>query len=268
MSIPEGKEWTRGELLAFTLARELRDGDVAVMGAVSMLPVAACHLARRTHAPNLSFIVGGSGAVNPRFGSLAQSSCDFSLLEAEAVIPLPEVILLEGRPRFDVFFAGGLQIDRYGNCNLVCVGGWEDPKLRGPGTVGLPYLTRAGRTIIYTLSHSPRTFVEKVDFNSGPGFLDGPASWRAQRLPGNGPAAVVTDLCTMDFDEETLSMRLRTVHPGITVDQVLASTGFDLVVPSHVPETPAPDVGVLQILREIDPEGMLRVLFPDERVKK
>src|SRR3990170_3899721 len=201
------------ELMAVVMARGFRDGEVVVMGAVPALPLAACWLARTMHAPALSYIVGGSGAVNPEPEALPASSCDPVLARAPSVLPLTEVVLLEGRgDALDVFCAGGLQIDAFGNCNLVCVGDPARPKLRGPGSVGLPFLPAVRRTVIYTLAHSPRTFVERVDFVSG---------------AGDNAQLVVTPLATMDFDPETRRMRLASTHPGVTVEQVREATGFE-----------------------------------------
>ena len=251
--------WSVGELMAACLARVLRDGEVAVMGTASAIPQAACRLAQLTHAPSLWYVAGGTCSVNPYLAPLVPSACDFELLRAETAVPLSDIVLLEGRGDvFDTFFAGGLQIDAYGNCNLVAVGDWERPRLRGPGGVGLPFLGRVGRVLIYTTSHTPRTFVEQVDFVSGPGFLGGPAAWRAAGLAGGGPALVVTPLCTMDFDPETLRARLCSVHPGVGVDQVREATGFTLGGPDAVPETPAPTPRELAILRDLDPRGVLR----------
>ncbi len=256
------KAYSTAELMACVMARHLQDGEVAVMGAVSMIPMAACRMSQLTHAPNLYYLSGGSGAVNPHLDPLVYSSCDEDNLRADAVLALPDVILLEGRgKRFDVFFAGGLQIDKYGNCNLICIGDWDKPALRGPGTVGLPFLPRAGRVVIYTTSHNARTLVEKVDFNSGPGFLDGPETWAKQGLPGDGPSLVVTPLCVMDFDEKTKLMRLKSLHPGVTVEQVLENTGFELKVPSEVPVTPEPTETELKFLRQVDPKGIVRGLL-------
>ena len=256
------KAYSTAELMACVMARHLRDGEVAVMGAVSMIPMAACRMSQLTHAPNLYYISGGSGAVNPHLDPLVFSSCDDNNLRSDAALALPDVILLEGHgKRFDVFFAGGLQIDKYGNCNLICIGEWEKPALRGPGTVGLPFLPRAGRTVIYTTSHNARTLIEKVDFNSGPGFLVGPESWASQKVPSNGPALVVTPLCVMDFDEQTKVMRLKSVNPGVTVEQVVENTGFQLVIPANVPITPEPTEAELTYLRKVDPQGIVRNLF-------
>ncbi len=234
-------EYTISELMACVMARHLRPNEVAIMGAVSAVPAAACALARATTAPGLWSIHGGSGAINPR--KLIASSCDERLLDADGAMPLNEVGLLEGRgDRLDVFFAGGLQIDAYGTCNLICVGDWHNPKMRGPGTVGLPFLPRAGRIVLYTQGHNPRTLVEKVDFNSG---------------RGNG-ALCVTNLCVFDFHPETKRMRLISVHPGVTVEQVLAATGFTPEMAPEITTTVPPTAEELAFLRQLDTEGVLR----------
>ena len=230
--------------MAVLMARELRDGELAIMGAVSALPLAACRLARATHAPNLWYIVGGSGAVCAEPLELPESSCDERLLVAETALPLPEVVLLEGRGDvIDVFFAGGLQIDAFGNCNLAAVGDYARPTLRGPGGVGLPFLPLAGRTVIYTQSHTPRTFVERVDFVSG---------------PGTTASVAVTPLCVLEFAGEPRRARIRSVHPGVSVEQVRAATGFDLGPALAVPTTLPPTAAELEALRRADPVGVLR----------
>ena len=255
----EELSWSRSELMAVELSAHLRDDDVAVMGTAGALPQVACRLAQLTHAPDLWYIAGGTCSVNPRLGPVVSSCCDFDLLRADTAIPLSDVVLLEGRGDvLTVFFAGGLQIDAYGNCNLVAVGQYSHPSLRGPGTVGLPFLSRVGRVLIYTQSHNRRTFVEKVDFLSGPGFLGGPADWVAAGLSGGGPALVVTPLCTMGFDPESLRMRLVSVHPGVEIDQVREATGFDLLIPGSVPVTAAPTPRQLSILRDLDTDGLLK----------
>jgi glutaconate CoA-transferase, subunit B len=254
MSVAVTAEYSAGELMAAVMARHLSPGEVAIMGAVSALPQAACRLAQLTTAPGLWFIAGGSGAVNPHLDPLVASSCDERLLDADAVMTLPDVILVEGRgDLIDVFFAGGLQIDARGNCNLGPVGPWRHPTLRGPGGVGLPFVSRAGRVVIYSMSHDRRTFVEHVDFVSGPGFPVGPSV-----LPGGGPSLIVTPLCTMDFDPSTHRARLATLHPGVALDQVLDATGFAPTIPTKLETTPVPTPEELAILRRLDPAGLLR----------
>ncbi|MFQ6128845.1 MAG: CoA-transferase subunit beta [Thermoplasmata archaeon] len=238
------------ELMASVLSKHLEDGEVAIMGAFSAIPMLASRLAQMTHAPNLTYIAGGSGAVNPLLEPLVASSCDDRLLRAECILPLSDVIDFEARTEIDIFFAGGLQIDERGNCNLIGVGKPGEMKLRGPGSVGLPFLSRARRYAIYAMNHSPRTFVENVDFISGPGFVEG------KNFPGGGPSLVVTPMCVMDFHEKR--MRLMSVHPGVSVDDVVENTGFNLQIPEKVFDTELPTEKELELMREIDPLGVAR----------
>lgn len=247
--------YTPIELMATVMARNFRPGEVVVMGAVPGLPMAASRLARALSAPGLWYIVGGSGTVNPSPAVAPLSSCDARLRPAPVTLPLPDVVLLEGRGDvLDVFCAGGLQIDAYGNCNLICVGDWERPSLRGPGTVGLPFLPAVRRSVIYTMAHNPRTFVEHVDFCSGPGHPSGPEQNRPYRQ--EGPSLVVTPLAVMDFGPRSRRMRLASVHPGVTVAQVVEATGFALEVPLEVPQTRPPTDAELAVLRELYPNGI------------
>ena len=231
---------TVGEVMAGVISHAVKDGEVAIIGANSALPLLGLRLAQLTHAPDLTIIAGGSGAVNPATRSIPASSCDASLLEAEAVLPLSEVIDYEGKTEIDVFFAGGLQIDATGACNLIGLGPYPNLKLRGPGTVGLAFLSRARRVVLYTLSHTTRTFVPKVDHVSGRG----------------NTALVVTPLATMDLQGGR--MRLASVHPGVSPHDVAANTGFEFLW-EDVPTTAAPTAEELAILRELDPEGIARL---------
>jgi acyl CoA:acetate/3-ketoacid CoA transferase beta subunit len=143
------------------------------------------------------------------------------------------------------------QIDRYGNMNISCVGDWSKPKRQLIGSRGGPGNTVNHPTSYWVQSHSPRVFVEAVDFVSGVGYdrAVGTASrYHEVRL-------VVTNLCVLDFATPDRSMRLRSVHPGVTVDQVVAATGFALSVPDRVPVTPEPDDDVLDLIATLDPGG-------------
>lgn len=257
-----GKPFETQELMAVVMARSLRDGEVAGTGAGSAMARAACRLAQLLHAPNLSFLAGGSAAVNPYLEPLAASSCDYTNLLCESTLSLAELITSIPAGRVDVFFYGGLQVDRYGNVNLSLVGDPAKPKLRGPGAVALPIIGSARRGIIFVTDHSPRTFVEKVSFITAPGFLDGPESWSKAKAEGHilsdGPALVVTPLAVMDFEESSRRMRLVSVHSNVTVEQVRAATGFELIIPDEVPTTPPPNPVELRLLREMDEERLLR----------
>jgi glutaconate CoA-transferase subunit B len=250
----EGGTSSTGHVMAAAMAHALRDGDVVVMGASSMIPLAAARLAQLTHAPNLTLIAGASGGVNTLVEPLVPSSGDYANLVAEAVLPFEEVMMLQMGGRADVFFVGGLQIDRWGNCNLAYSGAVERPDLRGPGSAGIPWAARSARTILYTTSHTPRVFVPKVDFVSLAGWPEPGQEWANV---GARPYLVVTSLAVMDFSPGGL-MRLVSIHPGATLDKVIEGTGFDLIMPDgDVPTTPEPTAEELSLMRDFDVDGLL-----------
>ena len=166
------------------------------------------------------------------------------------------------RRRQAIFFIGGLQIDAFGNTNLIGIGAdFKHLKMRGPGGVGTASMaTNIGRYYLYVNNHSKQTLTERLDWRSSFGYGDGGADARKKLgLPGGGPRFCITPLCIFDFEEESKRMRLKSVHPGVTVEQVLASTGFQPVVPDNVPTTPAPTEEQVALLRNrIDVEGVLR----------
>ncbi len=251
------------ELMACVIAHELRDDDFGAVGAASQIPVCAMRLAQRTHAPNLWFLYGGSGAVNSKATQLVESAADYrNLTGAEYRAPLQDIIDFEFTGRFTVLCFGGMQIDRYGNVNMACIGPYERPAVRGPGTVGLVFMASVGRVILYVQHHDARLFVPRVDFVSGPGFGQGPQRAKLRRPWAQGPVVVVTPLAVMDFATPDRRMRLRSVHAGHTTAEVQERTGFDLVASGEASQTAPPTAEELRIIREeIDTGGVLRRLI-------
>jgi glutaconate CoA-transferase subunit B len=251
--------------MATVISHAVRDGMFTGAGTGCWEVAAGLRLAQLTHAPNLSFSYGGSGAVNPKLQYLPESlNGDDALASCEAVVSLEQVFDLEMSGRFDIMFASGMQIDQFGNVNLVSIGPYDKPKLRGPGTVGLEFAGCVKEIVYFFRSHNKHTFVPKVDFVSAFGYGSGPGSREAAGLPENhGPKLVVTNLAVMDFDESSQKMRLRSLHPGVSVERVQENTGFELLVPNHLPATPLPTAQELQLLRtEIDRGGRLQSLIP------
>ncbi len=148
---------------------------------------------------------------------------------------------------------GASQIDRYGNQNISCIGAWERPSRQLLGVRGAPVNTLNNPVSYWVPRHSPRVFVERVDMVSGVGYDRAAAAGvtRFHRLP-----RVVSDLGVFDFATPDRSMRLASLHPGVTVEQVRAATGFALAVPDEVPYTREPTGAELRLIREvIDPAG-------------
>jgi acyl CoA:acetate/3-ketoacid CoA transferase beta subunit len=173
----------------------------------------------------------------------------------EGWLPYRDVLRLVATGRRHMMM-GAAQIDRYGNQNISCIGDWARPKAQLLGVRGAP-----GNTINHPVSywiprHSPRVFVDHVDMVSGIGYD------RAAALTGRGAAfhqlrVVVSDKAVLDFATAGHSMRLRSVHPGVSVAQVQQLTGFDLVVPDEVPQTPRPTAVQLALIRDrLDPGGL------------
>ncbi|MDH3678789.1 MAG: CoA synthetase [Acidimicrobiia bacterium] len=251
--------------MAAVLANELRDGEILQIGAAMPVPEVAVRLAQFTHGPNIELIFIGARMNAAHLHSLPTPEFGWD----HRVVRWAESYSDTGH-RFDrlkdwhrrVFFIGGVQVDRHGNTNLIGVGDDHSRlRFRGPGSVGTSTLsTHVGRYYIVLNAHTARTFVERCDYVSAFGWGDGdPEARRRLGLPGGGPKLCVTPLCVMDFTADTKHLRLRSVHPGVTVDDVQANTGFDLIVPDAVPTTPQPTDDELRIIRtRADQRGALR----------
>jgi glutaconate CoA-transferase subunit B len=160
------------------------------------------------------------------------------------------------RGNIDVGFLGGAQIDRFGNINATVIGGYETPKVRLPGSGGSMEIAAWANRCYLLTPHQKRRFPEKLDFRTSAGFLGGRQERQAAGLRGGGMLAVVTDLGLMEPDE-TGEMVLTALHPGATVEQAIANTGWALKVAPELRATPPPSAEELHILREdLDPQGI------------
>ena len=253
------------ELLACFLARDLNDGEELQVGIALPIPEAAVRLAHLMHGPNMELIFLGARMNVHHLARVPLPAFGWD----RRVVRWAESFSDRGH-RFDqvkdwhrrVFFIGGIQVDPFGNTNLIGVGrDFKRLTFRGPGSVGTPTLTtHVGRYYIVLNSHTPRVFVPKCDFVSTVGWGQGGADARTRLgLPGGGPKYCVTPLCIMDFSEVEKRMRLRSLHAGVSLEEVLCQTGFPLIVPDVIPTTELPSNEALQVLRErVDWVGALR----------
>lgn len=224
---------TADELMTIAASRLLADNKVVFAGIG--LPLVASALARRRQAPHLTVVLeGGIIGAQPRPGLLPSSTNEMrGAYGAEMLTNVTDIFLFAQRGYFDYGFIGGAQIDPYGNVNTSVIGTLNAPKVRLPGPGGAnDILSLCNQTFVLTV-HEPRRFVEQVDFITSPGHLRGGKSRTESGLIYGGPQQVVTDLALMDFDESTSRMRLRAVQSGVTVDDVLAATGFELLIPDR-----------------------------------
>ena len=248
-------EYTPFELMAVAGARELKDGEVVGVGLG--LPMIASFLAKRTHAPNITvlFELGvidpepvhtGVGLADPRVWYRAKVLSSF--------VDMLGTVLHKGL--VDVGFLGGLEIDAYGNLNTTLLG---DPKARFrhfTGSGGANDIASCARRTIIIIRHEARKLNEAVSFVTSPGYLRGHGDRQAAGLLG-GPGRVITDKAIFDFDPESKRMRLVSIHPGTTREEVLADMNFQPVVPDDIPFTQPPTAEQVRLIREkIDPERM------------
>jgi glutaconate CoA-transferase subunit B len=243
--------WTTDEMMTVAAARALRDDTACFVGIG--LPSTAANLARRTHAPGL-VLVYESGAIGAKPTRLPLSIGDGELATtADAVVTVPEIFNYWLQPgRIDVGFLGAAQIDRFANINTTIVGDdYDHPKVRLPGAGGAPEIAASCGEVIVIVRQSPRTFVERVDFVTSVGHLNGDGDRERLGLRGRGPVLVITDLGALEPAPDTRELMLTHVHPGVEVDDVRAATGWDLRVADEVAISEPPGDAELRALREL-----------------
>lgn len=244
------------ELLICTAARLMPDNTTAFIG--TGIPMLAASLAQKMHAPNLVtiFEFGGTGAILEQLPLAVGGENTFH--RAVAATGICDVIETAQRGFIEFGFLGGAQIDPYGNLNSTVIGNQQHPKVRLPGSGGGNDVGSHCWQTIAIMRHDRRRFVDKVDFITTPGYLDGPGSREAAGLPsGTGPYRVVTNLALLGFHPEIKRMMLLETQPGITVEEVVDNTGFELLIADNVASNPPPSQEELNILRnEVDKERL------------
>jgi glutaconate CoA-transferase subunit B len=251
-----GAEYTPTELMICASARALA-GERAVFVGVG-LPNIACNLAQRTVAPDLE-LVYESGVFGARPARLPLSIGDPTLVSGAALVcSMGDLFMffLQGG-RIEAAFLGGAQIDRYGNLNTTVIGDYGRPKVRLPGSGGACEIAIHAHKLFFIMRLKRRAFVERLDFRTSAGHLDGtPGARRRLGMPGAGPKLVVTDKAIFGFDAETGEMTLTSLHPGVSLEQVQSEVNWPLRVAADLTETEAPSEAELRLIREVlDPGG-------------
>ena len=247
----DGSGVSRAEFCAIACAEVFRGDGEVMASAFGTAPALGARLARLTFAPDLVLTDGDAALVDgaPALGARP------SELVLESHMPYRKV--------FDVVWSGrrnlimmASQIDRTGNQNISAIGDWSRPKAQLIGVRGAPGNTVNHSTSYWVPNHTTRSFVEHVDVVSGVGY---------ERAAAAGPSAtryheirrVVSNLGVFDFETPDRVMRLRSVHPGVTVDEIVEATGFDLVLPPEVPDTRLPTPEELELIRTVlDPRAL------------
>ena len=237
--MPDTSLYTPEELMAVTIAREVRDFETVGVGAVSPIPAAGCILAEQLHAPHITLII----------------------LDCEEYYPFPagssELHFLAQRGELDLFFLSGIQIDRHGDFNLHVIGDYKSPTVRMAGAYGSAMLYyMAHRVILFRDQHTKRVFVEKVDFVTGAGVT--PENVYRE----GGPALVVTPKAVLGWDKTAGGWSLDRFQPGSSIEDVRENTGFDLRVSPTVSLNQPPTTEELRVLRTVVKDKLARS-YPD-----
>jgi glutaconate CoA-transferase subunit B len=253
-------DYIKPELMACCGAREILNDDVVLVG--TGFPTMSANIARYTHAPNAR-LMQESGVYDAQPKRPALSVGDPCLNPGAAMIGgLINIMgmFLQGG-WVDVGFLSGSQVDKFGNINTTCIGDYDNPKARLPGSGGANPIGSLCRRVLIIALHDERRLAERVDFITTPGYIDGPAARAEHGLPPDtGPHALVTNKAVLRFDKSTGEAYLDTYHPDTTVDEVVKATPWKLNVSDDVHETEPPTADELRVLHEIlDPKRMLSV---------
>ncbi len=259
------EDYSIQELMAAFISRDLKDGETAHLGANQPIPRAAVLLAHLRHAPNMKICqsLTLSNLINePVPQPYSEFFTDWLRARWAESYRFGHEVFIDVKRFADFFFLGGIQIDKFGNLNLIGIGNdYKHLAFRGPASGASAFAsTYCKRFYVVSIAHQKRIFVEKCDFISAFGWGGGGKDSRKNlSLGGGGPKYVVTPLCIMDFESETKRMRLKSIHPGVKIEKVVENTGFELLIPSQIPTTEPPTQEEIEIIRtRIDIEEALR----------
>jgi glutaconate CoA-transferase subunit B len=245
---------TSGEIQTVVAARALSDAKSCFIGVGR--PSTAAILARAVVNPGL-VLVYESGTIGAKPQRIPLSIGDGELAAtADTVVPVIEMFNYWIQPgRIDVAFLGAAQVDRYANLNSTVIGDYDAPRTRLPGAGGAPEIAAGCDRVVVIAPHTPRTFVEQLDFRTTVGHGDGAGARERLGFRGAGPVAVITDLGVLEPDPQTRELTLVQVHPGIEPDAVQDATGWDLRIADDLRVTALPTDTELDALRELVARG-------------
>ena len=250
-------DYSTQELMIIAAAREINDGERIFVG--MRLPITAYGVARLTHAPNaVGLFESGVARYEPAEGML-YTMCDGpNQLGAAWTTGLIQIMGLLSGGRVHAGFIGGAEIDRFGNINTSYIGDIDRPKVKLPGSGGAPDIAAMAERLIIVINHQKHRLVERVDYITSPGFLDGGDARARAGLAGGGPAVVITDRAILQPYGPEHELHLAAIHPGHTVEEIVENTGWALKCVPDLAETKPPTAEEMAALHKIDKEGYWR----------
>jgi len=237
-------------------AREINDGELVFVG--MRLPITAYGVARLTHAPNaVGLFECGVARYAPSADMLYTMGDPPNQLNAAWTTGLIPVMSQLQRGRVDAGFIGGAEVDRFGNVNTSYIGDFNKPTIKLPGSGGAADIAAMSKRLLVIINHEKRRLVDKVDYVTSPGYLDG-GQTRAQAGLQGGPSAIITDRAILRPYGPNNEMHLTSIHQDHSVEEVCENTGWDLQVSPVMVETPPPTGEEMAALHKIDKEGFWR----------
>jgi glutaconate CoA-transferase subunit B len=249
-------KFSASEIMVTRAAKELKNKEVVFVGIG--LPNLACNLARKLQAPELILIYesGAVGAVPSRLPISIGDPC--LVTDSISVCSMVEVFYyyLQGG-LIDVGFLGGAQVDRFGNVNSTVIGDYKHPKVRLPGSGGACEISIHAKKIILILKQNKKTFPEKIDFITSPGFINSENPRKKHGIPGYGPVLVITDFGVYTFTSDAHEMVLTEIHPGVSMAKISENLSWDVKVSDSIKTTDSPTPAELKIIRnDLDPDNI------------
>jgi len=244
--------YTLNELMVVAAAREIKDGEIVFVG--MRLPLIAFVVAKKTHAPNaIGLFENGVVRTTPSPELIYTMADPPNIRDATQCLDMLSVMGLLQSGRVNLGFLGAAEVDKYGNLNSTQVQG-KNGLVRLPGSGGACDIASLAHRFVALLEHSKHRLPERVSYITSPGNGEGPGWRKRAGLPRGGPAAVITTKCVLRFDEGGEAY-LSSVHPGVTIEDVVANTGWKLKVANDVKPTVEPTTGELAAIREYDTTG-------------
>lgn len=247
-------EYTMQELMVVAGSREIRDNDVVFVG--MRLPLLAFQLAKETRAPHAIGIFENGILRDRPAGDLLYTMGDNPNLEGAIwATSMLDIMSLLQNGKVSLGFIGGAEVDRFGNLNTTYIGGQKDVQVRLPGSGGGSDIASLSKRLVILMNHEKRRFLQKVSYVTSPGFGSG-GDWRRRiGLRGGGPSAVITTKGILRFEADNKEMILESVHPGVSVEDILENTGWNLKRAPNIEETKPPTRSELRIIRQYDARG-------------
>ncbi len=250
------KDYSLAELMVAVTSKEIKDGETVFAGVG--LPCLGALTALLTHAPR-AIIATEGGCIGPLPKRLMLGIGDNACVEnAICATSLWRVFSDQQKGFFDVGILGGAQVDKYGNLNSTAIfgeGDYYNPAVRLPGSGGANDIASSAKRTIIMIPLDKRRFVERVDYITSTGHIDGKMREKL-KLRGGGPSVVITNMCVFRFDSRTKEMYLDALFPDVSVDDVLSNMSFEVKVSPNLKVVDPPTVEEVEIIRTLDPKGI------------